>query len=138
MPREDGGELVEGPIPVERVEAELLPGLAGALEDNCARMRPVLVCMEPDPPRMRLLEGKGEVCECLRGAQPDVLVGAGPLNCAEPACMAAPQPARSAVGEYDKVCVGHGVEVNRVMRELDAHPELPCASHEDVHQAAPA
>src|SRR3546814_2565090 len=59
---------------VHLVETELLPRLRVRLDDEGRKVVIEAIGVGPDPPRIRLLEGKGEGVEHLLGAEPEELV----------------------------------------------------------------
>src|SRR5918912_1094900 len=87
----------------ELVEAELLPGLLGALDDAGARVAVEAVAVDPDLPGARLLEGEGEGVEELVGAEPDELVGAHVHVGLKPVLVELAHPAGDAVASDDQV-----------------------------------
>ena len=107
-------------------EAELLPSLLAAFDDERRRHRIELVCVSPDPAVLGLLEDEGEgVVELLVGAKPHELafaqVDVGPEDFGEGAA----RPRVEAVGGNDEIMRLHvGPGILDLGLEAEVHAKL--------------
>ena len=103
MRREDALARRDGLVLAHRAEAERLPRVGRAFDDEGRAIVGEAIGMRPDPPRLGLLEGKGERLEQFRRAEPDEAVGA--LVDVDPERLGAriADPAVGAVGGDDEV-----------------------------------